>query len=237
MQGFVVFSIIMRKFVIEMTEKVGLGAIIKENWKLTTHKLWVARYMWKVCRALMRRAWKHDFSKYSKNEYPYFARANSLNKLKYGTEAYKKNLESIQPALEHHYKNNSHHPQHYSKGIMAMSILDWCEMLCDWKAATRRTKAGSIKFSLEENQERFKYPDETKDKFSDFLKEVGLWKPSYNVYRKPKSKDEYEYTMIPDDAGWIYEQCEKECEIMFTSESEKQARGYFESVSERATKQ
>ena len=82
-----------------MREKASLGSIIKENWKLTLHKLWVARYMWKVCRALMKRAWRHDFSKYSKHEAPYFAKASSLKKLKYGTEDYKKNLESIQQLL------------------------------------------------------------------------------------------------------------------------------------------
>ena len=222
-----------------MEKKATFGSLFIENWKLTIHKFWVARYMWMVCRTLMKRAWKHDFSKYSRHEAPYFAKASSLKKLKYGTEDYKKNLETIQPALEHHYKHNSHHPQHYSKGLMAMSLLDWCEMLCDWKAATRRTKAGSIKFSLEENQERFKYSDETKEKFSDFLKEVGLWRPSYNVYRKKKSDttDEYDYTMIPDDAGWIYEQCEKECELVFSSEKEKESRKYFETVSERAIRQ
>lgn len=216
---------------------INLGALLKEHYKTTVHKFWVSLYMFKLCWALMKRAWKHDFSKYGKNEALYFAKAAKLSSLKYGSEDYKKNLESIQPALEHHYKFNSHHPQHYKEGISHMSILDWCEMLCDWKAATRRTKNGSIKFSVEENQERFGYDDLTKRKFIEFLKEVGLWQPSYNVYRKSNSKGEYIYTMIPDDSGWIYEQCEKECELIFSSQNERRSRMYYESVSQKAVKQ
>ena len=217
-----------------MAENVGFGAIVKENWKTAVHKFWVARYIWKVCWALLKRAWRHDFSKFSRHEAPHFAKANKLKSLKYGTEAYKRNLETIRPALEHHYKNNSHHPQHYEGGIMAMDILDWCEMLADWRAATRRTKNGSIKFSVEENQERFMYDDDVKRKFISFLRETGLWAPSYNVYKRKDNNNRVQYTMIPDDAGWLYEQCEKECEKVFSSSSEKTARKYFESVSRRS---
>ena len=70
-----------------------------------------------------------------------------------------------------------------------------------------------------------------------FLKEVGLWKPSYNVYRKANEQGEFVYTMIPDDSGWIYEQCEKECELIFSSEHEGKSRTYYESVSQKAVKQ
>jgi hypothetical protein len=217
-----------------MNQKGGVSAIFKENLRTTVHKFWVFFYILKVCWALIKRAFKHDLSKYSKSEAPYFAQAINLKNLKYGGEAYKKTLESIRPALEHHYKNNSHHPQHYEVGIMAMGILDWCEMLADWKAATRRTEGGSIKLSVEQNQERYMYPDEVKTKFINFLREVNLWAPSYNVYKKVDSKDKAYYTLIPDDAGWIYEQCERECELVFSSTNEKRARKYFESVSKRS---
>jgi hypothetical protein len=36
-----------------------------------------------------------------------------------------------------------------------MSLLDVVEMLCDWKAASERTKQGSIAQSLAYNEQRF----------------------------------------------------------------------------------
>lgn len=71
-------------------------------------------------------------------------------------------LAEIKPALEHHYANNTHHPEFYPDGIRGMSLLDLVEMLCDWKAATLRHADGDIRKSIEINQSRFKYSDELK---------------------------------------------------------------------------
>lgn len=58
----------------------------------------------------------------------------------YGTEEYKRRTELLGPMLEHHYKYNSHHPEHYTNGIAGMDVLDLVEMLCDWKAASERNQ-------------------------------------------------------------------------------------------------
>jgi hypothetical protein len=44
-----------------------------------------------------------------------------------------------------------------------MSLICLMEMLCDWIAATKRTKNSNILKSIEENQKRFGYSDELKD--------------------------------------------------------------------------
>ena len=42
------------------------------------------------------------------------------------------------PALQHHYEDNCHHPEHYRNGIHDMNMVDLIEMLCDWRAAIKR---------------------------------------------------------------------------------------------------
>lgn len=86
-----------------------------------------------------------------------------LKKLTYGTEEYKKSLAEMGPALQHHYENNRHHPEHHKNGINDMSLIDIVEMLMDWKAASERHVNGDIFRSIELNQERFNMSDQLKD--------------------------------------------------------------------------
>ncbi len=58
-------------------------------------------------------------------------------------------------ALDHHYAQNRHHPEHYKNGIDDMTLVDLVEMLCDWKAATLKHNDGNILRSLEINSKRF----------------------------------------------------------------------------------
>lgn len=133
----------------------------------TIHKFWVLYYIVKLCRktkwrwALVWRGIKHDLSKYGNAEALFFAdEIFNLKKLTYGTPEYKTALDKIRPCLDHHYKTNSHHPEYYPNGYAGMSHMDKLEMLCDWCAAVRRHKDGSILKSIQKNQERFKYTDE-----------------------------------------------------------------------------
>lgn len=56
----------------------------------------------------------------------------------FGTEEYRRRTALLGPMLEHHYANNSHHPEHYPNGIAGMDLLDLVEMFHDWKAASER---------------------------------------------------------------------------------------------------
>lgn len=88
---------------------------------------------------LQHRSFVHDKSKFSQQEKPYFDIATpKLKTLKFGTPEYKESLDSIKPALDHHYKMNDHHPEHYSNGINGMSLLSIFEMMADWKASSER---------------------------------------------------------------------------------------------------
>jgi hypothetical protein len=52
-----------------------------------------------------------------------------------------------------------------------MTLIDLCEMIADWKAATLRHANGDIAKSLEINQKRFKYTDELKQILLNTVKE------------------------------------------------------------------
>lgn len=135
-----------------------LTAYLTNLYQTSLHKFWVFWFILKFCWALIKRAIVHDFSKYSKEEEPYFRRQlHLLKNTPFGTPEYAELLKSIQPALEHHYENNSHHPQFYRNGIEGMSLLDEIEMLADWKAAGLRHTGGCIYKSIKLNADRFHY--------------------------------------------------------------------------------
>ena len=103
-----------------------------------------------VTQNLQERAKNHDKSKLEPPEInDYQESAESLvNPEPYGTEAYEQTRQTISPALEHHYRVNSHHPEHYEGGVMDMTLLDMLEMLCDWKAASLRHEDNTFANSM-----------------------------------------------------------------------------------------
>lgn len=105
---------------------------------------------------LLHRGERHDQTKLSSPEVELFTEYTSkLANVTYGSEEYKGFLIAIRPALEHHYANNSHHPEFWKNGIKDMDLLDLLEMICDWKAASERHNDGNIRKSIEINGKRF----------------------------------------------------------------------------------
>lgn len=110
---------------------------------------------------LTHRGIRHDESKLLPPEKECFDEITHLLKgVTYGSEEYKATLRRMKPAIEHHQKSNSHHPEFYPDGIDGMSLLDLVEMLLDWKAASERHADGDIRRSVEINRERFKLSDQ-----------------------------------------------------------------------------
>lgn len=123
----------------------------------------VQRLLSVVIRDLMQRQERHDQSKLASPEVETFDEFTpKLKASTYGSDEYKSFLAAMEPALDHHYAANSHHPEHFPDGIKGMSLLDVLEMLVDWKAATTRHHDGDIRKSIEINQKRFGYSDELK---------------------------------------------------------------------------
>ena len=120
------------------------------------------------------RGLEHDGSKLQAPEKEVFDRITpKLKGLTYGSKEYKDSLKEMGTALEHHYKNNSHHPEYYDNGILDMSLIDIIEMLADWKAATLRHANGDIRKSLEINKKRFEIPESLYQILQNTIDEMG----------------------------------------------------------------
>lgn len=127
-----------------------------------------------VTNELTIRAERHDMSKLAEPEKSGYDRlVVDLKDIVYGTPAYQQALADAKPVIDHHYQANSHHPEHYANGIADMSLLDVIEMLCDWKAASERTKQGSIAASLAHNKQRFGISDQLASILENTVKELG----------------------------------------------------------------
>lgn len=110
---------------------------------------------------LLRRGKVHDQSKLNSPEKELFDEMTPILKtLEFGSKEYSDSLEKLKPALDHHYANNSHHPQFYSDGIDGMDLFDLIEMFVDWKAAGERTKDGNMEKSIRHNERRFNMSDQ-----------------------------------------------------------------------------
>ena len=80
-----------------------------------------------------------------------------LHEASVGSPMYDYFLKELGKALEHHYRYNRHHPEHFGNGINGMTIMDLTEMLCDWTATAERHDDGDIYLSIEILSKRFNY--------------------------------------------------------------------------------
>lgn len=121
---------------------------------------------------LVRRSIDHDASKLESPELEGYAELpKRLSELVYGSPEYMAVLQ--EPFIQHHYQHNDHHPEHYENGINGMSLLSIMEMLADWKAASERTKQGSIEKSLVHNAKRFNIDPQLAAILENTVKELG----------------------------------------------------------------
>jgi hypothetical protein len=127
---------------------------------LIDHKRRVASYMQIIANELFQRAAVHDNSKFSPEEYEaYDAAFPNFKKYAFGTDEMKAVYESIKPALEHHFRENRHHPEHFTNGVNDMTLIDVLEMVCDWLAASHRSNTGIDK-GLKINKARYGISDQ-----------------------------------------------------------------------------
>ena len=119
----------------------------------------VQEYMAGIIERLEARAEHHDASKLEEPERSLFERISpQLSDLEYGSDEYMAKLDELQVAIDHHYRANRHHPEHWPDGVLDMSLIDLIEMLVDWKAASKRYKDKPFEHSLEFNVKRFNIP-------------------------------------------------------------------------------
>lgn len=124
------------------------------------HIFTVREHLDEILANLVRRGILHDASKLEDPEREGYDRLTTrLKDVTYGSEEYRAALDEAAETIAHHYAHNRHHPEHFPNGIADMTMLDLLEMLADWKAASLRTKGGSLAQSLPHNQQRWGIPD------------------------------------------------------------------------------
>lgn len=115
----------------------------------------VRTYLRYVAGLLQIRGELHDASKLQEPEAAGYAEMpRAFQGKPYGTPEYMAVIEMFRPVVEHHYANNSHHPEHWPNGVSDMSLLDVIEMLCDWYVASKR-KGADFEESIQKSVERF----------------------------------------------------------------------------------
>lgn len=131
----------------------------------------VRKYIRFVTDRLAIRGVEHDRLKLESPEVDIFTEYTpKLAETTYGSEEYSKYLKEMDVAIQHHYANYRHHPEHFENGINDMTLIDIVEMLCDWKATTLRQNDGNLLKSIEINAQRFGYDDQLKQIFINTAK-------------------------------------------------------------------
>jgi hypothetical protein len=143
-----------------------------------------------MCQAameLIRRATVHDNSKLLSPEKEIFDEMTpKLAGSTYGSDEYKEFLVKMKPALDHHYANNRHHPEHWKNGINGMDLYDILEMFFDWKAAGERHGNGNIYKSIDINKDRFKMSEQLCDIYRNTADRLGYGKPNVSDNKTEK---------------------------------------------------
>lgn len=122
----------------------------------------------------IKRGQVHDNSKLVSPEKELFDEYTpKLKHVTYGSPEYDKFREDLSVALQHHYANNTHHPEHYEKGVDDMTLFDIMEMLMDWKASSERHNDGNICKSISINAKRFNMSPQMEQIFKNTVKTLG----------------------------------------------------------------
>jgi formylmethanofuran dehydrogenase subunit E len=86
------------------------------------HRVRVGEFLYYVAGALTARATLHDATKLMEPEKPIFDEFTpKLKGATYDSDEYKGFLKEMKVALDHHYENSPHHPEHFNR------LMWWCE--------------------------------------------------------------------------------------------------------------
>ena len=124
-----------------------------------------------LARILNYRGRYHDLSKFRDKEWSIFSKVlDNKKSAEYGTPEYEEIKRELAPALEHHYKENRHHPEHFANGVTDMDLIDLLEMLADWKSATNRHQKDSMLKNIDFNCKRYHIEGQLKSILENTIK-------------------------------------------------------------------
>lgn len=139
---------------------------------LEKHKNLVETKLNELSDELRYRGIVHDNSKYSDDEKVWFEKAEKYDRAHF--DKYEDWLNTtkpiIAPALNHHYANNRHHPEHHKNGINDMNLIDLIEMVVDWQASA---DCRGTKLDTDYSFKRFNISSQLQDIISNTLRMIN----------------------------------------------------------------
>jgi hypothetical protein len=153
-----------------------------------THIRVVSKLLNEAAIELLRRANCHDDSKLISPEKEYFDDwTPRLSATEFGSKEYKLFLDKLSVGILHHYKNNSHHPEHYENMIEGMNLFDIIEMFFDWKAASERNNGGNIYKSINYCKGRFNISEQLTRIFENTAEFLKYERPTTELIKQIKT--------------------------------------------------
>lgn len=138
------------------------------------HSRRVDELLLQLVTSVQQRITRHDASKLEDPEKAIFDEFGpKLKTSTYGSDEYKGFLAEMTVALDHHYANNRHHPEHFERGVDGMTLVDLVEMLADWKAASERHADGDLAVSLGIQRTRFGLSDQLASILENTARDAG----------------------------------------------------------------
>lgn len=96
------------------------------------HKENVRKRLTVLAQQLLQRAEEHDNSKLQSPEVDWLIEMDKEPRYIYGSPEYLEKKNRWQKFFDHHYEENSHHPEHFKDlGVLGMNLTDLCEYIVD----------------------------------------------------------------------------------------------------------
>lgn len=137
---------------------------------------------------LKKRAEIHDNSKLCMPEVGYLIDMDKEGKVDYGSEAYFEKMEKWDCFFKHHYKENTHHPDHYQLGINDMTIVDLCEYMIDVVSYFEDLHVADAINTIDAQQARFGLSEQVanvlKNTLIKYYSNMGEYESSYAQFLK-----------------------------------------------------
>ena len=116
----------------------------------------------------------HDRSKLQEPEFSIFVKTRpEFKKINYGTPEYDAIIEKARVAVDHHHETNRHHTGYHKEGVLGMNLIDIIEMICDWKAAARRSPDLTFEDSLPKAFDRYEITGSLRAIIVNTLNDLG----------------------------------------------------------------
>jgi len=142
----------------------------------------VSEALEEVASELRKRGMAHDRTKFQELEFDAFVSTrDKFKKANYGSKEYQECIDAVKPAVDHHYANNRHHTSFHGGTIDGMNLVDIIEMVCDWKAAVRRSPDKNLEDTLEYSFDKYGIGDQMQKIIVTTLEDLGWIEPQHQA--------------------------------------------------------